>query len=46
MHRGEIVESGETDEVFTNPRHDHTRRLLDAVPSNWGGRFPASVNLL
>lgn len=46
MHRGEIVESGETDEVFTNPRHDYTRRLIDAVPSNWGDRFPAATNLL
>ncbi len=35
MHRGEIVESGETDDVFANPRHAYTKRLIDAVPSNW-----------
>jgi peptide/nickel transport system ATP-binding protein len=35
MHRGEIVESGETDEVFGSPKHAYTRRLLDAVPARW-----------
>jgi ABC-type oligopeptide transport system ATPase subunit len=49
--RGEIAESGETDEVFSNPRHGYTQRLLDAVRSNWGrakigGRFPDDVKLL
>ncbi|MGV0655435.1 ABC transporter ATP-binding protein [Mycolicibacterium thermoresistibile] len=32
MHRGVIVEQGEADQVFTNPRHDYTKRLLAAVP--------------
>lgn len=32
MYRGTIVEQGDGDEVFTNPQHEYTRRLLDAVP--------------
>jgi len=33
MRHGEIVESGNTAEVFGNPRHEYTRRLLDSVPA-------------
>jgi peptide/nickel transport system ATP-binding protein len=32
MHRGEIVEAGDTTEIFANPRHPYTRTLLAAVP--------------
>jgi peptide/nickel transport system ATP-binding protein len=32
MYRGEIVEQGATDDVFTAPQHDYTRTLLAAVP--------------
>jgi oligopeptide/dipeptide ABC transporter ATP-binding protein len=32
MYRGAIVEQGAGDEVFTNPQHEYTRQLLDAVP--------------
>ncbi|MGV0794784.1 dipeptide ABC transporter ATP-binding protein [Mycolicibacterium sp. XJ1819] len=32
MYKGRIVEQGDGDQVFTNPRHDYTRRLLAAVP--------------
>jgi peptide/nickel transport system ATP-binding protein len=32
MYRGEIVESGYTEDVFANPRHDYTRTLLAAAP--------------
>ncbi|MGD8175121.1 ABC transporter ATP-binding protein [Marinimicrobium sp. ARAG 43.8] len=32
MQAGQIVETGATSDVFTQPRHDYTRRLLDAEP--------------
>ncbi len=32
MHRGAIVEQGDAAQVFRQPRHDYTRRLLAAVP--------------
>ncbi|GGN64177.1 hypothetical protein GCM10011579_033350 [Streptomyces albiflavescens] len=39
MHKGRIVEAGPTAEVLDNPRHDYTRRLLQAVPrAGWKPR--------
>ncbi|GAB3864661.1 hypothetical protein GCM10029963_75470 [Micromonospora andamanensis] len=32
MKDGEIVEDGPVGDVFTYPRHDYTRSLLDALP--------------
>ena len=32
MYLGEIVEIGETEEIFTNPKHPYTKALLNAVP--------------
>jgi oligopeptide/dipeptide ABC transporter ATP-binding protein len=36
LYRGVIVEQGDGDEVFTNPQHEYTRRLLAAVPRAHG----------
>jgi peptide/nickel transport system ATP-binding protein len=32
MYRGQIVEMGTRDQVFSNPGHPYTRRLIEAVP--------------
>jgi oligopeptide transport system ATP-binding protein len=32
MRAGQIVEEGETDRIFENPRHPYTQALLNAVP--------------
>jgi peptide/nickel transport system ATP-binding protein len=32
MYRGSIVEQGDAEQVFTDPQHEYTRRLLAAVP--------------
>jgi peptide/nickel transport system ATP-binding protein len=32
MYRGKIVEQGDGEQVFSNPRHEYTQRLLAAVP--------------
>jgi len=31
MHYGRIVETGSTDDIFHNPRHDYTKRLLGST---------------
>lgn len=33
MYAGKIVELGDTDQVFSNPKHPYTRTLLSAVPN-------------
>ena len=32
MKNGEIVETGTTEEIFANPQHDYTKKLLNALP--------------
>ncbi|MBO0756486.1 MAG: hypothetical protein J2P54_11530, partial [Bradyrhizobiaceae bacterium] len=32
MYRGEIVEQGRIEAVFSDPQHPHTRALLSSVP--------------
>ena len=37
MRSGEIIERGQTDDLFANPREEYTQRLLDSIP---GGSIP------
>jgi peptide/nickel transport system ATP-binding protein len=32
MHKGQVVETGSAASVFTNPSHDYTRALIEAIP--------------
>ncbi len=32
MYHGRVVESGNVDEVFDNPKEDYTKRLISAIP--------------
>lgn len=32
MYAGKIVEYGETDEIFYNPKHEYTKGLLNSIP--------------
>lgn len=34
LHQGEIVECGASAEIFSNPQHPYTRRLIAAIPRN------------
>lgn len=38
MYAGAIVEQGDSRQVFADPRHEYTRRLLNAVPQPDPGR--------
>ena len=33
MYAGQVIESGTTEEIMTNPKHPYTVGLLEAVPS-------------
>jgi len=33
MYRGQVVETGETDQVVNNPVHNYTKALLSAIPN-------------
>jgi ABC-type microcin C transport system duplicated ATPase subunit YejF len=42
MKRGEVVESGRTDDIFAAPKHPYTRMLIDAEPT--GRKEPVAAN--
>jgi peptide/nickel transport system ATP-binding protein len=41
LNQGLIVERGSPDQLFTDPQHPYTRRLLAAVPGFHPGSKPA-----
>ncbi|GAA4704914.1 ABC transporter [Promicromonospora umidemergens] len=43
LHRGRVVEQGETAQVLGDPRHDYTRSLLAAVPRPPAGSLTTST---
>lgn len=43
LHQGEIVESGNTQKVLTNPSHEYTQRLLAAMPRMPQASFAAKA---
>jgi peptide/nickel transport system ATP-binding protein len=32
LHKGELLETGSTDDIFTSPRHSYTQKLVAAIP--------------
>jgi peptide/nickel transport system ATP-binding protein len=46
MQHGRVVETGPAAEVFTDPRHEYTRALIDAIPGrHWSERVAAEAAL-
>lgn len=37
MNQGEVVEIGDSDEIYHGAKQDYTRRLLAAIPRGWAG---------
>lgn len=44
MQGGEIVEAGKTADIFANPNHPYTQKLLAAEPTGRPGAVPAGAN--
>ncbi|OOY33115.1 ABC transporter ATP-binding protein [Thioclava sp. F36-6] len=43
MQHGEIVEQGKTEDIFANPQHPYTRKLLEAEPTGRAEPVPENA---
>ncbi|MFB9809346.1 ABC transporter ATP-binding protein [Haladaptatus pallidirubidus] len=43
MYGGEVMETGHTEQVLTNPSHPYTRSLLECMPQNTSRKEPLNV---
>jgi len=43
LHQGEVVECGATEQIFTNPQHVYTQRLMAAIPRILSASTPSPV---
>jgi peptide/nickel transport system ATP-binding protein len=39
MNEGEIVEIANSDDIYLNPQHPYTKKLLSSIPKGWQGRM-------
>ncbi|UHS58698.1 ABC transporter ATP-binding protein [Agrobacterium vaccinii] len=46
MQHGEVREHNTTEDIFTNPRHAYTKKLLDSEPRGHAQPLPAGSNIL
>ncbi len=44
MLKGRVIESGSAEQVLDAPRHEYTRRLLNADPARWPRQVPSTLN--
>ena len=35
MNQGEVVEIADSDEIYRNPQHPYTQKLLGSIPRGW-----------
>ncbi|WP_283148575.1 ABC transporter ATP-binding protein [Silvimonas soli] len=41
MNKGEVVEQGDSDAIYREPKESYTRKLLNSIPQGWMGAAPA-----
>ena len=40
MNDGQIVEMANSDDIYRNPQHPYTQKLLSSIPKGWEGNHP------
>jgi len=43
MNQGQVVESGYAEDIYRNPQHEYTRKLIDAIPKGRLGDIEAAL---